>query len=276
MEGVTANPPGGKGSSSESHRLSFHGSNYVITTSLLPSNDVLRVEAETEDGMDRWWGDFASSYVEDISRKTGNFKRFEVFVQMLSTALAQRSDSVFVDLLTYADLEALKARRAGGQAPAAPAAAAAARANTKRYLILTYAVEFDRVHYPLPLAHEDGASAEALQRVVRRLREDLAAARAAAAAQSESGGAADALRQENAQLRAQVQRLEDRAADALAAGGQDAALHRQLEDAVAAYEQLRAESAREIRRLKREAKERQAAAEADAQAAQREGVAMAR
>jgi hypothetical protein len=32
---------------------------------------------------------------------------------MLTSALAQRSESAFVDLLTYTDLEMLKARRAG-------------------------------------------------------------------------------------------------------------------------------------------------------------------
>ena len=31
-------------------------------------------------------------------------------------------------------------------------------------------VEYDRVHYPLPLAHEDVPSVESLQRVIRRLR----------------------------------------------------------------------------------------------------------
>jgi coiled-coil domain-containing protein 61 len=52
---------------------------------------------------------------------------------------------------------------------------ATARVNTKRYLILTYAVEFDRVHYPLPLTHQDSASPEALQRTIQRLRKDLTA-----------------------------------------------------------------------------------------------------
>jgi hypothetical protein len=51
--------------------------------------------------------------VEDITQKTGNYKKFSVFVQMLTNALAQRSESVFVDLLNNTDLEILKARRAG-------------------------------------------------------------------------------------------------------------------------------------------------------------------
>ncbi len=42
--------------------------------------------------------------------------------------------------------------------------------NTKRFLILTYRVEYDRVHYPLPLALEEAPSCASLQRVIRRLR----------------------------------------------------------------------------------------------------------
>ena len=45
--------------------------------------------------------------------QTGNFKRFSTFARMLVTALNTGSDSVFVDLLTYQDLEALRARKLG-------------------------------------------------------------------------------------------------------------------------------------------------------------------
>ena len=46
----------------------------------------------------------AAADIEDITHKTGNHKRFAVFVEMLLSAISQRSDSVYVDLLTYADL----------------------------------------------------------------------------------------------------------------------------------------------------------------------------
>lgn len=42
--------------------------------------------------------------VENITQKTGSAKKFPVFVKMLMTALGHGSESVFVDLLTYADL----------------------------------------------------------------------------------------------------------------------------------------------------------------------------
>lgn len=43
--------------------------------------------------------------IEDITAKTGNFKKFHVFVKMLLSAIKHASDSVFMDLLTYQDLE---------------------------------------------------------------------------------------------------------------------------------------------------------------------------
>ena len=42
--------------------------------------------------------------------------------------------------------------------------------NNKRYLILTYAVEFDRVHYPLPLTFNENPTTPALQKTIKRLR----------------------------------------------------------------------------------------------------------
>ncbi|CAM9826243.1 unnamed protein product, partial [Sphacelaria rigidula] len=111
--------------------------------------------------------------VEGITQKTGSAKKFPVFVKMLFTALGDGSDSVFVDLLTYADLESLKTRRASSgissnqqQQQQQQQHAFSSRGGVgrdgdgnignsninKRYLILTYAGEYDRVHYPLPLA----------------------------------------------------------------------------------------------------------------------------
>jgi coiled-coil domain-containing protein 61 len=54
-----------------------------------------------------------ASDIEDITTKTGNYKKFQVFVKMVATALQQTSESVVMDLLTYADLEMLKARKMG-------------------------------------------------------------------------------------------------------------------------------------------------------------------
>jgi hypothetical protein len=42
--------------------------------------------------------------IEELTKKTGNFKRFYMFVNMLISALNHKSESVFIDLLTYSDL----------------------------------------------------------------------------------------------------------------------------------------------------------------------------
>ena len=151
---------------------------------------------------------------------------------MLLAATVDDSDSVFVDLLTYADLEALKSKRAGARPRAAPSS----KTNNKRYLILTYAAEFDRVHYPLPLLHEDAPSADALRATVARLKRENA--KLAAGVAGGDGGfiAADTtseglkiigeentkLREENDTLRTQVRQLQrelSRAAAGAASAG---------------------------------------------------------
>ena len=125
--------------------------------------------------------------IEDITHKTGNFKRFTVLVKMLTAALAQQSDSVFIDLLTFADLEMLKQRRAAsrasktdsgaspGRSTLSPGASSSAsvRNSNKRYIILTYAAEFDRVHYPLPLAFQEDPPPDCFRRTIRRLRGEI-------------------------------------------------------------------------------------------------------
>ena len=172
------------------YHVDFHGIQYVLTIYVAASNSsnhgkTLLVDIEQEASGARWTGEFASKYIEDITQKTGNFKRFSVFVNMLRKALDSGSDSVFVDLLTAADLTELKNRRSGkpagvGNSMSSSAAGMAlgnsrsSRSNGKRYLILTYTAEFDKVHYPLPLSFEEHPSPATLQRTIGRLRRELA------------------------------------------------------------------------------------------------------
>lgn len=215
---------------------------------------------ERESDGARWRGDFSRKYVEEVSAKTGSFKKFAVFAKMLVAAVVDASETVFVDLLTYADLERLKRERgaARGEANGTRATADGAKArdvspaSQKRYLILTHADEFDRTHYPLPLVFEDDPSPQALQATVERLRrenrtlkEAFSAERAGDhendGARRETGSvvaenATSALRDENAELRVKVECLERR----LVAGG-DTTLLESLPPAYAQVERLQAE-----------------------------------
>lgn len=53
--------------------------------------------------------------IEELTRKTGNYKRFPIFVNMLLSAMAHRSDAVFVDLLTTSDLVRSDCAKTGRQ-----------------------------------------------------------------------------------------------------------------------------------------------------------------
>ncbi|NXC00332.1 CCD61 protein, partial [Orthonyx spaldingii] len=133
----------------------------------------LRVEVEAHGTADLWRAEFDASLIEDLTRKTGNFKQFGIFCSMLESALTQSSESVSLELLTYTDLEALHSRKVG--AVTRPPPPASSPLNTKRYLILVYSVEFDRIHYPLPLPYAGRPDHVAL---VRELQEQLAQLRA--------------------------------------------------------------------------------------------------
>eukprot|EP01138_Halocafeteria_seosinensis_P000342 gb/GECG01000354.1/.p1 GENE.gb/GECG01000354.1/~~gb/GECG01000354.1/.p1 ORF type:complete len:209 (+),score=24.72 gb/GECG01000354.1/:1-627(+) len=89
--------------SEEVFHVTFHGVEYMITI-VTDYEQQLTVDLEQEGTDNRWLGHFPAQYIEDITHKTGNFKRFSVLVKMLTAALAQQSDSVFIDLLTFADL----------------------------------------------------------------------------------------------------------------------------------------------------------------------------
>jgi hypothetical protein len=119
------------------------------------------------------------SDINEITTKTGNFKAYPVFLKMLLSALRQSSDSVCVDLLTYSDLEVLKAKRLRRAGHDVPLPASNGVSNNKRYLILTYQGEFDKVHYPLPLAYDEYPDPSVLKRTIANLRGALALATAA-------------------------------------------------------------------------------------------------
>jgi coiled-coil domain-containing protein 61 len=93
-------------------------------------------------------------------------KKFNIFVKMLVQALRGGNDQVCIDLLTQADLEALKSKKSGGPNTSMSSQAS----NTKRYIILTYITEFERVHYPLSLTFVEEPEPDQLRRTIERMR----------------------------------------------------------------------------------------------------------
>ncbi|XP_038075059.1 centrosomal protein CCDC61-like [Patiria miniata] len=150
----------------------FRGMDYVVSMWLDEDNDTLTVEVEDRLTADQWRGTFDAAYIEDLTHKTGNFKQFSIFTSMLESAINKTSESVTLDLLTYADLETLRSRKAGGVRSSIPGAQKVSL-SAKRYLIVTYTVEFDRIHYPLPLPYQGKPDPVALQETVRELKREV-------------------------------------------------------------------------------------------------------
>lgn len=157
-------------------RRTFHDNPYILTISGDAESLAMEVE-HAEDGR-RWRSKFAARFIEEITQRTGNAKKFDIFVRMLLSALAQESDAVYLDVLTARDLEMLR-RHANPQGP--PTTSVAGQSD-KRYLILTYRAEFDKVHYPLPLPLDERSEEETLRALVVRLRTELVEARQASVA----------------------------------------------------------------------------------------------
>ncbi|XP_061453508.1 centrosomal protein CCDC61 isoform X2 [Rhineura floridana] len=149
----------------------FRGVEHVVRMTV--DGNLLEVEVEDRLTTDQWRGEFDAAFIEDLTHKTGNFKQFGIFCSMLESALVQSSESVTLDLLTYTDLESLRNRKIG-VAPRHTSAAKNSPLSSKRYLILIYSVEFDRIHYPLPLPYMGKPDPVVLQKVIRELKEELA------------------------------------------------------------------------------------------------------
>ena len=72
--------------------------------------DSIYIEIEKKSDGAIWKGEYSADYLENITNKTGSFKKFPVFAKMLLSSVKE-SDSVFLDLLTAQDLEKLKQKR---------------------------------------------------------------------------------------------------------------------------------------------------------------------
>lgn len=263
--------------------LHIYSTSYAVDLSVV--GPVINIEIEQINTNDRWSGQFTTEYIEEITHKAGNYKKFAVFVKMICSALNKTNESVFIDLLTFADLEALKQRKLGqnvsdnSSVMSNSSSTLNARSSMKRYVILTYSGEFDRVHYPLPLAFETSPNTDSLKRTINRLRKEILAL-----TNSNIDGNTDLtkdakyilekLRQENTELRHRLRQAESRInktnttissppstssinpslTEIIATNSklrkQVESLKKDLADASIAYERLRNESTKEISKWK--------------------------
>ena len=137
---------------------------------LQSDSENLLLSFEEKETSKRWKGEFSANYIETLTQKSKSFKKFPIFIKMLTSGLDCASDSVIIDLLTYQELEMFRSSRNPGTSSSQPSNS---KLQTKRYLILTFSGEFERVHYPLPLSFEEAPNIETLQKTILRLKSEL-------------------------------------------------------------------------------------------------------
>lgn len=147
-----------------SRAVEFRGVPYTLGLTISSASFSVHLERETT--LEHWYNSFVPDYIDDLTRKAGAQRKYQVFLQMLVSALertsrspgsvgaALRTQGVSLDLLFVEDVEKLSAERAAGDPEQQSRFAStflAAKQKSRCYLTLTYAAEFERTAYNLAL-----------------------------------------------------------------------------------------------------------------------------
>ena len=157
--------------------------NTVVVSQFDPLSNRLVVDCEDKYSGDLWRGDFSAKFVEELTNKTGTFKKFAVFVKMVLSALKTqavdqglggadpKNNVVSLNLLSQQDLIELKTKKTTGEQAASLTSSTNQVGNKfdKKYLILTFEGEFEQVHYPMPLHYLDEPDMQTMLNTFQRL-----------------------------------------------------------------------------------------------------------
>ncbi|TGZ63832.1 hypothetical protein CRM22_006691 [Opisthorchis felineus] len=116
--------------------------------SFLETESVLMLEVYACDSGEEWQAQFTRQYIEELTRKTGSFRQFDTFCSMLHTSLREFIPSLQLDFMSFDELDSIR-KTQSNVASKLPLS----NRQDKRYLILSYVTDFDKVRYPLPLTH---------------------------------------------------------------------------------------------------------------------------
>ncbi|CAK71889.1 unnamed protein product (macronuclear) [Paramecium tetraurelia] len=150
--------------------LTLLGMEYLIN---IQANDhLLYIELESKYAPQIWKNTYTIDYIEELTRKTGNQKKFNVFLSMLQTAIQKTNENIFFEILTYQDLENLKQQKQQNQSHISRTSSTNSKIN-KRYLILSYKNDLEKVHYPLALNYEEHIENSRLMTKIQNLKTEL-------------------------------------------------------------------------------------------------------
>lgn len=165
---------------------------YVVDLSA--DENTLNLLLEEKSTSNVWQASLTSTYIEEITLKTGNFKKYPTFIKMLISGFEGKSQSVVVDILSYSELELLRKSVSFKNT----------NRSSKKYIILTYTNEFERVHYPIPLNIQNSNEIHDLRQTIDQLREEIAILKASS---NKENDLAVLYEQENKQLKEELSKL---------------------------------------------------------------------
>ena len=118
------------------------GTNTVFYANVqTPNNGALIIRIEDVNTLEAWTCNYSSAKIEQITQLSKSFKSFNVFVNMLVTALNHKTGSVQLEFLSRLELEELygKGKRSG----ATPISVVSSVNSNNRYLMIVYKSEYD-------------------------------------------------------------------------------------------------------------------------------------
>ena len=80
-----------------------------MDTNLCLNLRILSSACTQKDDGQRWHGEFSANYIEEVTHKTGNFKKFSVFAKMLASSLRQVMQCA--SSMNYANVNEARHRR---------------------------------------------------------------------------------------------------------------------------------------------------------------------
>lgn len=121
--------------------ISFKEIEYLVVIKAL--NDILSITITNPKTSSTWIGSYTAKQIENLTSKTGNTKSFPVFCKLLTAALQTKNPSLHLDFYSYSDLESIRKGTSKLSNSFKP--------SKKKYLIISYITDFEKVHYPLPV-----------------------------------------------------------------------------------------------------------------------------
>jgi hypothetical protein len=152
------------------YNFNSEGLNYVFYIS--SDENSLDIILERIDDIKYWKGNFESKYIEEMSSKAGSHKSFPIFIKMLFTGFSKQSDGVKIDLIGANNIEQMRSNRNDNlnTSNLSNTTVSDFAKSQKKYLIISYSSEFEKVNFPLPLSFITNPPTEIVKRTIDRLR----------------------------------------------------------------------------------------------------------